>query len=214
MKKDFTSFWLLTSVMIALALCSCGRGPAGQTQQQSNVSAPVSGPDFDTDCVHATDIDVVVVLYKGHDQDAEIPLLELCPTNASNSSGGTVVLSNLGDLTLSEGKKAYASIHFYLDASLQHHFWKSDPNQSVWLADDVVKPTAANWPGCMTSPRKDVKALGQAEVYFSLCETMGQSTWLYALHLDHKGRNDNVTVDVGIDPQIINRPHALETSKP
>jgi hypothetical protein len=204
MKKDFTSFWLMTSVMMALALCACGRSPAGQT--------PLPGADVATDCVHATELDIVVILNKGADLDAEIPLLQLCPTNATNSSGGSVQLDNQGNLTLNPGTQAYTSVHFYLDASLKHHFWKSDPNQSVWLADDLVKPTAANWPGCLNSP-KNVGHSGTAEVYFPLCAAMGTITYLYALHLDQKGKKDNVTVDVGIDPQIINVPHGIETQR-
>jgi hypothetical protein len=81
------------------------------------------------------------------------------------------------------------------------------------MADDIVKPTAANWPFCLGS--KNVKSAGTAEIFFSLCSTMGETTYQYTLHLDQKSPTDNVTVDVGIDPQIINKPHSIETpSKP
>jgi hypothetical protein len=213
MNKDFRLSWLCAFLMAALALLSCGHPTPPASTPSSNLSAA----DLAADCVNASAVVVVVVLHNIGAQNNEIAAPQLCPYNVNK---GTVVLDSIkgsptfGNITLgpklSNHDLAYTSVHFYLHQDLAQHAWKSDPNESVWLADYPVPATHDSLPACEMSKGvvfNDPNT--KREISFPLCDPPKDGyIWQYLLLLDKT--INGVTVTAGIDPQIINKPPVLD----
>ncbi|HEY0745200.1 MAG TPA: hypothetical protein VGD63_00760 [Steroidobacteraceae bacterium] len=117
------------------------------------------------------------------------------------------------NLTYHSDGEQVVRIRFHLDKELQHAAWKADRNDSIWLADDKVKPSATTVPECMK--KKDVSIDGRSnrELFFTTCTRKGNDRNIYVLNyvlrMDQTlpGRKRRTII---IDPQIINAPYTTQ----
>jgi hypothetical protein len=152
------------------------------------------------------DLDISVQIQKGPDTDVEIPRITvICMPDPSQAT------TKNGDIHFTPPKGGTATIAFHL-IDLPHTTWKTPVPDSVWMVEFVNPgdyPDRKSWPKCLGT--KKVNGLdGGKDMSFRMCVhpggTVGPLAYVYSLHMDQTSKIDKATVDVSIDPQIINHP--------
>jgi hypothetical protein len=144
---------------------------------------------------------VLVLLTKGDkDSDVEIPRIRTIYYDTCEDS----VVQNKGDVEIYITSSP-VTINFQL-VNFGKTKWKKLGTDSVFVGhsttNPVPPPTAPGGFDCGT-----VSTAGTI-ISFQMCSknTTGKDLFYgYALHMDQTG-SDNISVDIGIDPQIINHP--------
>ena len=157
---------------------------------------------------------IVGVIERGPETDVEIPqLTAICLNEVPHPSTS----KKSGEIEFKSGKGKTTMMRFHLNKKsgdpgyLKYTSWKTTGNDSVWMIGPFQPnvahdpPGPKDWPSCMTS--KAVTLTGADISFdFSGCTNAGSSDELYeyALHMDQT--SGSASVDIGIDPQIINHP--------
>lgn len=154
-----------------------------------------------TNC-HPTTLSNVVAQLRRYDSDAEIPRIWRIFYDSCEQIIGA---GDEGDIYIPNTAGGPVWITFQLQ-SLKRTKWKQVGGDSVFVgkpSTSAIAPPLAPGPlpcgGTVT--RND-----DTSITFPMCSKNPQPTYYaYALHLDQIG-SDKIGVDIGIDPQIINRP--------
>jgi hypothetical protein len=166
------------------------------------------------------DVDILGILTRrtdGLDPDAEIPRINvICITNKVQHP------NEPGKIEFTTHKGETVSIRFHLDSGLGHTNWNTATvggqllaNDSIWMTDHPSKPpSAGDWPTCLGGlSGKVVKYDSQLhDISFDMCSNGAgaggaDADYEYALHMQQKDSGTGgASVDVGIDPRIINHP--------
>jgi hypothetical protein len=159
---------------------------------------------------------IVVILKRGSDADAEIPLFDkICLSDNTMSATFDATTGNL--FFKSEMDEIINIIFRRHDTDLKHSKWKADPQNplsapdSVWMVSytpkpnsPAPKPISSDW--CKNVPKQVNLSADKRDVSFAMCPFDPSLAYAYALHLNQTG-NEKIPVDIGIDPQIIHQPH-------
>jgi hypothetical protein len=159
-------------------------------------------------------VNYVGIIERGPESDAEIPRFAgICryaapPPTLSRTPGDIDFHSHTGDKI---------SILFRLNKTvgdprhLRYTSWKASGEASIWMVGPFTEgadhdpPSPKDWPGCL---KPKVVSLKDPDIFFQFdrCANTGQQAdqYEYAIHMDQS--NAGVTVDISIDPMIINRP--------
>jgi hypothetical protein len=158
------------------------------------------------------DLNISVQIQRGPDTDIEIPRITgICVGSK------TQVVKNQGDIEFKTPGSGHIPIGFHL-VDLKHTKWKQAPNDSVWMVEQPQPvptgkppkhPNRDDWPKCIGPTKNVAGPPGGNDVAFDMCRNPGGSgdyIFVYELHLDQTSPIDQATVEVTIDPQIINHP--------
>jgi hypothetical protein len=158
---------------------------------------------------------IAVTLKRGTDADAEIPRFDkICVSDPSLSA----TLKKNGDIYFKTPLNQNVNMVFRRhDADLKHTKWKVGANNtggpSIWMveypasASSHKPPTVDDW--CTNIPKKvDLGGTNNSDISFEMCPYVPNLQYDYALHLDQAGNSgsDVISVDIGVDPQIIHQP--------
>ena len=165
---------------------------------------------------------IEVWIGSGDDTKLEIPRI----TDVCLDGGPAPTPTNNGDIIFTTAAGHSVPIMFHRNQLISQ--WKSangkktKVSDSIWLVEcpqqsdgSCVEGTHAkrdDWPTCMAPIQKDdsVKTSSDGvDMMFSLCskpKANETDSYYYELHFDQLG-NKRFSVDVAIDPQIINRPN-------
>jgi hypothetical protein len=114
-------------------------------------------------------------------------------------------------ISFNSGNLEDLSLFFRLAPELTHTHWKKNsPDDSVWMVEIadppppvLPQPGPTDW--CGKIGDKHVVVSG-SDMSFKMCKHMGaKHRYKYSVHLEQIG-NDQIPVDIGIDPQIIHQP--------
>jgi len=157
---------------------------------------------------------ILSIVERGPDHDVEIPrVTAVCINEVPRPSAS----GKPGEIEFKTGKTETTSMRFHLNKKkgdpgyLKYTNWKPTGNDSIWMLGPFAPnathdpPARKDWPSCMLP--KDVKLNGANISFdFSGCTNAGSNDeqYEYALHMDQV--SGNATVDVEIDPMIINHP--------
>ena len=159
---------------------------------------------------------VSVILGRGNDPDAEVPLFkQICVDQKVEAEGDALK----GDISV--GTKPGDRIDFAFNLNnFNHTHWKAKTPDSIWMVRKLCsvdqEPSPADWP---VSPKVVTPSGSTAEnINFSLPGAPAPPStpttnappaicYQYALHLDQKDSKVGDAVDIGIDPQVINHPN-------
>ena len=157
---------------------------------------------------------ILGIIERGPEADVEIPrITAICLNEVPHPSTS----GNQGEIEFNSGKADTISMRFHLNKNkgdpgyLRYTNWKTSGNDSIWMvgpfAPNVTHdpPGPKDWPSCLLP--KTVKLNGAKISFdFSGCVNpgSGDAQYEYALHMDQT--SGNASVDVGIDPMIINHP--------
>jgi hypothetical protein len=160
---------------------------------------------------------IIGVIERGPEPDVEIPrIAAICLNEVEHPSPS----GKKGEIDFKSGKGETISMRFILHKNstnpgdLRYTSWKASGNDSVWMAGPFAPnarhdpPTAKDWPLCMPSKTQVPVKLSGNEISFQFdgCTNPGSADlqYEYALHMEQV--SGGATVDVIIDPLIINHP--------
>jgi hypothetical protein len=162
---------------------------------------------------HPDTQNVAVWVGKGNDKNLEVPrITDICLDGSTDPD----MTSDPGDIIFYSKAGHTVAMSFHLNGMTST--WKIPKGKKVKMSDSVwmvsctgsctedIHPTRDSWPQCMTKSKDDsVKVVGY-DVTFDMCSNSGSTdNYSYEVHMDQAGK-DGISVDVGIDPQIINHP--------
>jgi hypothetical protein len=150
---------------------------------------------------------------KGKDSNLEVPrITDICLDGSTDPD----VTNDPGDIIFYSKAGHTVAMSFHLNGMVST--WKIAKGKKVKVSDSVwmvscqgsctedIHPTRDSWPQCMTTSKdNNVKVVGY-DVMFDMCSNSGSTdNYQYEVHMDQAGK-DGISVDVSIDPQIINHP--------
>lgn len=161
---------------------------------------------------HPDTQNIAVWIGKGSDPNLEVPrITDVCLDGQKDPD----VTTDPGDIIYYSKAGHTVSISFHLNAMIST--WKIPKGTKVKLSDSVwmipchgactddIHPTRDSWPPCIAPKDQDVKVIGN-DLFFDLCSNSGATDEsAYEVHMDQVGK-DKISVDVSIDPLIINHP--------
>jgi hypothetical protein len=156
---------------------------------------------------------ILVIIERGPEADVEIPrVTAVCLNEVPHPS----TTGKSADIEFNSRKNETISMRFHLNKKknnpgyLQYTNWKKTGDESIWMVGPFAPgashdpPGPKDWPSCM--PKNVTLAGATISFDFSGCANPGSGDlqYEYALHMDQT--SGNATVDIGIDPMIINHP--------
>ena len=158
-------------------------------------------------------LNILALIEKGTDTDIVVPRITAICIDGQEKPPKT---TNGGDIEFSSNQRE--TIRFHMVAPIPHTTWKiyvangkTTANESVWMVESNGSssgryPNRGDWPKCMPPKHVDFSA-DQRDIWFELCaNSVGADVnYAYELHLDQTSLDES-TVDIGIDPIIINHP--------
>jgi hypothetical protein len=162
---------------------------------------------------HPDTQNVVVWIGKGTDPNLEIPrITDVCLDGSTDPD----MTTDPGDIIFYSKAGHKVKVSFHLNGVIST--WKIPKGKKVKVSDSVwmipcqgsctedIHPTRDNWPTCTTPKDQNVKVNGY-DVSFDMCSNSGATdNYEYEVHMDQVGKDKKISVDVSIDPLIINHP--------
>ena len=170
-------------------------------------------PVFRLNSKTTSSLDLVVLLKRGSDTDAEIPIFKgIC----ANQNIKPMFDKKTGKITFTTKSSDIVRMRFRLDdPRLKRTKWrtkgKPSGNDAIWMREapmnssDPPEPNSSDWP-CPGGKQVSISDDG-LDVFFDLCPNEGKPhLYIYTLRLEQRG-NEQTTIVAEIDPQIIHRPN-------